>query len=335
MSDDAAPASPTASATARTSIGQIIWRSIVTLVFPGYAQARYSIASAITWVVIALVAVTAILFEIWMVWGLWLVHLASAVEAFFQLRRRRATTLPLPVKYGVGVIVFSSVMYGFVAQTMLQSFKIPASSGVPTLAIGDHVMVNKLRRDPSRGDVIVFAMPCMPERAYVKRVIAVAKDTVELRCKKLYINGKEVREELVDANSSYRDQSYDTGEWRDVPAERWRSKLGETSFELFHSSSSTARDFPQPDAEPPSCAVDGYPGASSDQRAGTVVVTKPGATECEQQAHFVVPEDSLFVMGDNRENSADSRYWGVVPTENVTGRVIGIYFPFGRVGNLD
>ncbi len=311
------------------SVGRILWRSIVTLLFPGYAQARYSVPSAVTWMVVVIVAAMSIMFEVRMMFGLFALHVASAVEAFIQLRRRRSTPLPHPVKYGVGVIVVSSIAMGFVSQVMLQAFRIPASSMVPTVAIGDHVFVNKLARTATHGDVIVFAQPCNPKRDYIKRVIALAGDTVEVRCKKLFLNGKEVREELVDANGSYAD-NYD-GTWTTTTAALYRSTLGGRSFELFHSAESTNGDFPG--AELPNCVVDGQPPNSA-QHDGTLVVTKTGATACEQQSHFVVPADSVFVMGDNRENSNDSRYWGVVPVGNIKGRAVGIHWPLGRLRNF-
>jgi signal peptidase I len=163
------------------------------------------------------------------------------------------------------------------------------------------------------------------------RVVAVANDTVEVRCRKLFLNGKEVIEELVDANGSYQD-NYD-GEWRTVNASLSRSSIGGHAFELFHKPDGTSGDFPLPDTAPPSCASN-EERPNPAQREGTIVVTKSGAAECEQQAHFVVPPGSVFVMGDSRENSNDSRYWGVVPVENIVGRAIGIYLPLGRIQNL-
>lgn len=71
------------------------------------------------------------------------------------------------------------------------------------------------------------------------------------------------------------------------------------------------------------------------QARGTLGPAKPGAAACEQQLHFVVPKDSLFVLGDNRDNSNDSRYWGVVPVDTVVGRVISVWWPLDRIRRVD
>jgi signal peptidase I len=88
---------------------------------------------------------------------------------------------------------------------------------------------------------------------------------------------------------------------------------------------------------PPSCVQGSfYDKPKSDQPAGTIVEGKPkaSASACEPQLHFVVPAKSFFVMGDNRTNANDSRYWGVVPDSALIGRVIGVYKPWSRFGAI-
>lgn len=326
------------------STGRILWRSIVTFLFPGYAQARYSIPSAVTWAVVSLVAAAAIMFEIRMVWGIVALHVASAIEAFVQMRRRRTTELPNPVKYSVIMMVVAVVGMGAIKQLMVEGFRIPASSMTPTLATGDHIMVNKLRTEPARGDVVVFRQPCQ-RRDYIKRVVAVAGDTVEVRCTRLYLNGVAVRETLVDATASYSDVRYGAGdETYEVAVSRYtelipfaKGSVHGRMFDVFHREGRTSdvedsHDFPQINAPPPSCAND-YDERPSNQPLGQIVTT-PATSACAPSRHYVVPPGTVFVMGDNRENSNDSRYWGVVPVENIVGRAVGIYLPLGRIQNL-
>src|SRR4051794_17152158 len=99
---------------------------------------------------------------------------------------------------------------------VIEAFKIPSSSMYPTLEIGDHIFVNKFiygvripwtrtklfeLRGPHRGEVIVFIYPCDPERDYIKRVVALAGDTVEVRCNIVYVNGKAVPSKMVEGET--------------------------------------------------------------------------------------------------------------------------------------
>jgi signal peptidase I len=172
----------------------------------------------------------------------------------------------------------------FVRTFVVQAFKIPTGSMENNLLIGDHLLVNKFVYAPTvtslerallpidpirRGDIIVFKYPEEPERDFIKRVIGLPGDTLELRNKRVYINGTMLNEPYVHYL---------------VP----------------------------PDEE--------GSGGEFDVRVQYGPVTVP-------PAHY-------FMMGDNRDNSQDSRYWGFMPEEYIKGRALFVYFSFGEETGL-
>ena len=175
-------------------------------------------------------------------------------------------------------IVIAVILALFVRTWVVQAFKIPTGSMENNLLIGDHLLVNKFVfgptaspldrtllpvRDIHRGDVIVFKYPEEPERDFIKRVIGLPGDTVELKAKKVYINGQALDEPYVH--------------------------------------------FLTP-------ASDGSEVTSMDVR--------------ERYGPVTVPADQYFVMGDNRDNSQDSRYWGFLPRDYVKGKALIIYWSY-------
>jgi signal peptidase I len=265
----------------------------------------------------------------------------------------------------------SLVLLVFVLRTfVVQVFQIPSSSMYPTLMIGDHLFVNKFiygldipfsddklfARSPKRGEVIVFAQPCIPDRDYIKRVVAIAGDTVEVRCNRLYINGKLVPEEKIDDQTCRYDNRDGTdGEWHEMKCTRYRETLGGITYDTFHDESRPSKDalkvgddrldFPSlRDRTDRNCATEiggsGLPAPN--QKPGTIVDAKSGDA-CDLQVHYVVPAGHVFAMGDNRSQSNDSRFWGSVPLENIRGKAMFIWlsyrsFPtdlrYPRMGNF-
>ena len=167
-------------------------------------------------------------------------------------------------------LVVAVILALFVRTWVFQAFKIPTGSMEPNLLVGDHLIVNKMRFAPvQRGDVVVFKFPKDPERDFVKRVIGLPGDRIELHRKKVFVNGQPIDEPYAHF------------------------------------------------IEPPS--VDGAPRID-DVR--------------EEYGPINVPTDQYFMMGDNRDNSEDSRYWGFLPKSYVKGNAEFLYFSFDDQASL-
>src|SRR4051794_41028676 len=140
---------------------------------------------------------------------------------------------------------------------VVEAFKIPSSSMYPTVEIGDHIFVNKFiygvripwtstklfERSPERGEVIVFIYPCAPERDFIKRVIALGGDTVEVRCNVVYVNGKAVPNRLVEGETcTYKDHDEETDKWYAKKCSRYRETVDGHAHDTFHDVDRPARD---------------------------------------------------------------------------------------------
>jgi signal peptidase I len=184
-------------------------------------------------------------------------------------------------------LVTAVVLALFVRTFVVQAFKIPTGSMEQNLLIGDHLLVNKLVYGPTasglehmllpvkdikRLDVIVFKYPEDPERDFIKRVIGLPGETIELRNKRVYVNGRRLEEPYV--------------------------------FYL---------EDPPPLPEEMTSSG-GVQAVARDPRIEYGPVT--------------VPPGHYFMMGDNRDNSQDSRYWGFLPRENVKGKALVIYWSY-------
>jgi len=178
-------------------------------------------------------------------------------------------------------IVIAVILALFIRTLVVQAFKIPTGSMEENLLIGDHLLVNKFVFGPTatslerallpvapikRGEVIVFKYPEEPDRDFIKRVIGLPGEKVELREKKVYINDKPLDEPYVH--------------------------------------------FLQP------------PGQNSEFHEVTSFDVR------ERYGPVTVPPNHYFVMGDNRDNSQDSRYWGFLPRELVKGKALVIYWSY-------
>jgi signal peptidase I len=228
-----------------------------------------------------------------------------------QLSRR-----PWWVEYTAGF--FPVIALVFVLRSFLfEPFRIPSGSMIPTLQIGDLILVNKyvygirlpvLNRTalelghPQRGDVIVFRYPHQPSQDYIKRVVGLPGDHIDYHDRTLTINGTVVSmKEVGPYFDPGRVQSY----------LQYDETLGNVAHRVI---------FLEGDGTPI------HPAMQHTNRDACVY--SAGGVAC------TVPPNSYFVMGDNRDNSEDSRFWGFVPDRNVVGRAFFIWMNFGNVGRI-
>jgi signal peptidase I len=278
-----------------------------------------------------------------------------------ELVKRPTRSLVLEYLESIGAAVLIALALRAV---VLEAFKIPSASMYPTLEINDHIFVNKLVYGlrvpmttlrplewamPARGDVIVFMQPCTPDKDFIKRVIATEGQSVEVRCNVVYVDGQPVESKLVEAGAtSYEDRTEDETRWYDKPVSEYVERVGDHRYHTYHRPERVERDarlargevlgadvhdFPRigvVNPPPPSCgtAIDPPSRPVASQRAGEIVETKKTQDACETQLHYVVPPRHVFVMGDNRANSNDSRFWGAVPVENIKGKALFIWLSY-------
>ena len=214
--------------------------------------------------------------------------------------------------------LFPVLFVVFVLRSFLfEPFKIPSGSMIPTLRVGDLILVNKFTygvRLPvlntkltdgnpvERGDVVVFRYPPQPSLDYIKRVVGLPGDTVAYLNKRLTINGQEVP-------TSQLPDFFDADAMRYF--EQFDEKLGDKPHQLLNTRGMPA--FVQ--------------GASEFPFRENCTYSVEGVT-CK------VPEGQYFVMGDNRDNSLDSRYWGFVPADNIVGKAFFVWMNFGNLKRI-
>lgn len=308
--------------------------ALVSILLPGEAHGQVDRPrAALVWALAGALTLLLAPLTIWALFASLAVRLACGVTSFVQLGG-----VPRTGGWGTKAALTATVV-GIaplaVAAITLQTFRAPSSSMLPTIDIGDHVLVSRFPYwigSPKPGDVIEFDQPCEPNRQYFKRVIATGGQTVEVRCSVVYIDGKPLPAALVDAQATYDDYDEMNKKWFPRPASAYDETLGDRTYRIYAppdrpKATSDMHDFPRLDGgrEPPSCASDPMSRGATIQKPGELVETKHDAQPCEPQLHYVVPADHLFVLGDNRGNSNDSRYWGSVPISLVSGRAIGIF----------
>jgi len=262
----------------------------------------------LAWALLGLAAASGVV-SVYFLWAAIAIRVLQVIDLVFirvadKAVERRLIAVALFVIGGVGATEALRVY-------VVEPFNIPSAAMAPTLQAGDQILVDKTGyRSIDRGDVIVFAHPCNPARSLTKRVVALEHDTVEVRCSVLYVNG------VAQARAFVRPDA--------LHVNLWRERIGGTSADLFLDSraavAASRTDFPRA-AEAPAC-----PNTRAPRRAGEVIGAPAGAAPCGPQIQYVVPPEHVFVLGDNRDNSADSRTWGPVPVRAILGRVVGVWW---------
>jgi signal peptidase I len=240
-----------------------------------------------------------------------------ALEAAW-LRRTRPADAKQPWWVEYSVSFFPVILIVFLLRSFLvEPFKIPSSSMVPTLLVGDFILVNKFTYgirlpvvnkkvvevgSPHRGDVMVFRYPEDPSLDYIKRVVGLPGDRIEYRNKRLTINGTQVPVRQIDDYLSRERMQF---------SRRYLETLNGVEHEILLEEDAPA--FVAPSRAFP------YAGNCNYNVSSLACTVPPG--------HY-------FVMGDNRDNSSDSRVWGFVPDENIVGKAFFIWLNLNELGRF-
>jgi signal peptidase I len=326
--------------------------AVLSFVVPGLGDGfvgRYS--SMAIWVAAATAAAVACALSIWLVPMIIAIRVAAMIGAFREVRVADRAGTPSSWLGALLAIGLHVVLLLAVTGLVVKGYFTPSSSMAPTIQAGDEILAEKLSprvRGVARGEVIVFDQPCTLDRVFVDRVIALAGETVEVRCHVVHVNGAPLATQLVQGEGcSYADR-LDGGPWHAQRCSEYAEAAGAHTYRVYHDADRPARDarteqvaddrdFPNLQAPPvvPSCKTGGFGDAqamATQPQLGAIVHTKANAAPCDRQRHYVVPAGHVFVLGDNRANSNDSRYWGAVPLDNIRGRVIGIWLSRGEAG---
>jgi len=218
--------------------------------------------------------------------------------------------------------LFPVILVVFLLRSFLfEPFKIPSGSMVPTLLVGDLILVNKFHygirlpvinkkiidnHEPQRGDVMVFRYPKDTSVDYIKRVVGVPGDEVSFRNQQLFVNGKAAPLEPLPPPGYYDEETL-----------RYYPEFIETLGNVRHGIliNPQSKPFYGPEDQI------GFPHRDNCRYSAEGVTCK-------------VPPGNYFMMGDNRDNSQDSRFWGFVPDENIVGKAFLVWMNFGNLKRI-
>jgi len=247
---------------------------------------------------------------------------AIALLDALVLKKKRAADAREPWWVEYPKSFFPVILIVFVLRSFLvEPFKIPSGSMIPTLQVGDFILVNKFTygvrlpvinlkvvdvNDPKRGEVMVFRYPENPSQDYIKRIVGLPGDTVIYRNKRLTINGAPVK--LVETG----EYSYLESGSHFMQNRRFDETLNAHAHAIIVNPSlpnmqvGSVRQFP----------------------------FRENCVYNETQFTCKVPAKHYFMMGDNRDSSSDSRYWGFVPEENIVGKAFLVWWNFGEMNRI-
>jgi len=234
----------------------------------------------------------------------------AKIDGDIEPARRALLAQPWWLDWTAGL--FPVILVVFLLRSFLfEPFKIPSGSMIPTLLVGDLILVNKFHygirlpvidkkiipnHDPERGDVMVFRYPRDPSVDYIKRVVGVPGDEISYRNQQLYVNGERVSETPLPDFFNEDSTRFE---------KQFMEKLGNVEHHILVDPS-----------KPLYLPVnESFPYRENCRYSGEGVTCK-------------VPPGNYFMMGDNRDNSMDSRFWGFVPDENIVGRAFFIWMNF-------
>jgi signal peptidase I len=241
---------------------------------------------------------------------------SGAIETQRIHLRQQIERQPLWLEYTAGF--FPVIVLVFLLRSFLyEPFRIPSGSMLPTLLVGDLILVNKFDYgvrlpvinkkiidvgSPQRGDVMVFRYPPDPSLDYIKRVVGIPGDTIEYAEQKLKINGSS-----IDLKSDGRFVDPDRLDSHNQHLET----LGKIEHKVLTDLDKRLSIQPIPDFN-----------------------KRENCSFTAEKLTCTVPPGHYFMMGDNRDNSADSRFWGFVPEENIVGRAFFIWLNFGDLSRI-
>lgn len=235
---------------------------------------------------------------------------------------RHHLTQPTWIEYSGSFFPVIALVF-FLRSFLYEPFKIPSGSMVPTLLIGDLILVNKFTygirlpiinekiidvNDPQRGDVMVFKYPKDMSQDYIKRVVGVPGDKITYENKRLTVNGKPLAYTQMDDYLHDEKFSYD---------KQFMENLSEKPHRILNKENTR--------------------GINQEQVDGNF----PHHDACEysdDKFTCIVPPGNYFMMGDNRDDSMDSRYWGFVPNKNIVGKAFFVWMNLSnpkRIGGID
>ena len=238
-------------------------------------------------------------------------------------RRKEKSALRENAESIIIAIILAFVMRQFV----VQAFKIPSGSMEQTLLIGDHILVNKFLyrfTDPELFDVIVFKYPWEEKRDFIKRVIALPGDQVRIRGEQIWVNDRRLAEPYAQY-SRVRGSPNEFGPLR-VPKQGDKIEI-RADKRLYHN----GKPVPIPTGR-------FYPRDRGSVMSGFEVfygaLFPAGTTLDKPSGPITVSDDYYFTLGDNRDNSKDSRYWGFVKSDRIKGKAFFIYWSWNRQGSF-